>query len=97
MQNIRSTSLVKALKASTSLNLRRFYQPLVQGTENCSEPVSRGLVLGIYSDEKSSTDPGLLTASAQRYNEVIFPNFFFVQSVKLFLDRSTQMADFRNC
>lgn len=42
------------------------------GTEECSQPVSRGLVLGVYADENNHEDDGLLTPAAQRYNEVPF-------------------------
>lgn len=48
---------------------RRWYIPVVTGTENCSEPVSRGLVLGVYADENNKKDTGLLTPAAKQFNE----------------------------
>lgn len=42
----------------------------VIGTEKCSHPPSRGLVLGVYADEHDREDNGLLTPAAAKYNEV---------------------------
>lgn len=49
---------------------RRNFRTVLTGTEECSQPVSRGLVLGVYADENNHDDDGLLTPSALRYNEV---------------------------
>lgn len=39
--------------------------------EKCSEPLLRGLVLGIYTDETNPEDQGVLTATAERYNKKV--------------------------
>ena len=38
--------------------------------EQCSNPASRGLVLGVYADENDRLDIGVLTPTAAKYNEV---------------------------
>lgn len=43
---------------------------VVTGTENCSSPHSRGLVLGVYANEADEMDAGILTPVATLYNEV---------------------------
>lgn len=50
----------------------RFGQPLrgVASTELCSERKSRGLVLGVYSNEDDPTDVVMLTENAAKYNLV---------------------------
>ncbi|XP_037933210.1 cytosol aminopeptidase [Teleopsis dalmanni] len=40
----------------------------LQQTEICADPPSRGLVLGVYSDEEDKSDAGILTPAAWRYN-----------------------------
>lgn len=50
--------------------MRRAYCQIVTGTEDCSTPHSRGLVLGVYSDENEKTDSGMLSAVASSYDEV---------------------------
>lgn len=42
---------------------------VVTGTDGCSTPHSRGLVLGVYSDELDRSDHGQLTPVAANYNE----------------------------
>lgn len=54
----------------TNLTSCRKFQT-VTGTEKCSEPYSRGLVVGVYSDENDRTDTGRLTPMGAKYNEVI--------------------------
>lgn len=49
---------------------RRAYCQIVTGTEDCSTPHSRGLVLGVYSDENDKSDSGMLTPVASSYDEV---------------------------
>lgn len=51
-------------------NFVRNYQKIVMGTEDCSTPLSRGLVLGVYADDSNPKDSGLLTPAAAKYNEV---------------------------
>ncbi|XP_058055744.1 cytosol aminopeptidase-like [Anopheles bellator] len=41
----------------------------VKITEQCSNPASRGLVLGVYADENDRLDIGVLTPTAAKYNE----------------------------
>lgn len=48
------------------------YSSIVTGTEKCSTPVSRGLVLGVYAKEGDKLDIGQLTDTAQKYNMVNF-------------------------
>lgn len=52
--------------------IKRNFRTSLTGTDECSQLVSRGLVLGVYADENNHEDEGLLTQSAQRYNEVVF-------------------------
>lgn len=52
--------------------IKRNFRTVLTGTEECSQPVSRGLVLGVYADENNPEDEGLLTPSGKRYNEVVF-------------------------
>ena len=52
-----------------SLQKRSFVQ-IVTGTEKCSTPHSRGLVLGVYANEEDKLDIGCLTEVATKYNEV---------------------------
>lgn len=49
---------------------RRFVHTPIVGNEKCSEPYSRGLVLGVYADEGDKLDAGILTPMAWRYNKV---------------------------
>lgn len=49
---------------------RRAYCQIVTGTEECSTPHSRGLVLGVYSDENEKHDSGSLSTYASLYDEV---------------------------
>lgn len=44
---------------------------VVTGTEGCSTPHSRGLVLGVYSDELDRADHGILTRVAANYDKRI--------------------------
>lgn len=48
----------------------RAYGQIVAGTDECSTPHSRGLVLGVYSNENDKSDSGMLTPVASLYNEV---------------------------
>lgn len=50
--------------------MRRSYCQIVTGTEDCSTPHSRGLVLGVYTDENDKLDSGMLTPVAASYDEV---------------------------
>lgn len=43
----------------------------VGNTELCSTPNSRGLVLGVYSNEEDKLDIGILTENGAKYNEVL--------------------------
>lgn len=52
------------------VHLRRAFCQIVTGTEDCSTPHSRGLVLGVYSDENDKSDSGMLTPVAASYDEV---------------------------
>ncbi|XP_053691855.1 cytosol aminopeptidase-like [Sabethes cyaneus] len=57
-------------KQFLALTLRRnAHQKIVTGQESCTNPPSRGLVLGVYSDENDRNDIGLLTPTAAKYNE----------------------------
>uniref|UniRef100_A0A182JK17 Cytosol aminopeptidase n=1 Tax=Anopheles atroparvus TaxID=41427 RepID=A0A182JK17_ANOAO len=47
----------------------RSIQHNVRITEQCSNPASRGLVLGVYADENDRLDIGVLTPTAAKYNE----------------------------
>ncbi|XP_067646814.1 cytosol aminopeptidase-like isoform X3 [Eurosta solidaginis] len=40
----------------------------IQQTEICADPPTRGLILGVYSDEEDRSDTGILTPSGWRYN-----------------------------
>lgn len=57
--------------------MHRAYCQIVTGTEDCSTPHSRGLVLGVYTDEKDKADSGRLTAVANAYDEVSLRHFLF--------------------
>ncbi|XP_062551732.1 cytosol aminopeptidase-like [Armigeres subalbatus] len=48
---------------------RNVHGQTVVGTEKCSRPPSKGLVLGVYADEHDREDNGLLTPTAAKYNE----------------------------
>lgn len=52
----------------TSLRLNSSAFRVVTGTEGCSTPHSRGLVLGVYSDELDRADHGILTKTASSYD-----------------------------
>ncbi|CAO1322192.1 unnamed protein product [Diamesa hyperborea] len=54
----------------------------VTGTEKCSEPYSRGLVVGVYSDENDRTDTGRLTPMGAKYNET-YTNGRLMELLKL--------------
>ncbi|ETN62356.1 hypothetical protein AND_005947 [Anopheles darlingi] len=56
---------IKSLQYQTSRNI----QHGVKITEQCSNPASRGLVLGVYADENDRLDIGVLTPTAAKYNE----------------------------
>lgn len=55
------------------VHLRRTFCQIVTGTEDCSTPHSRGLVLGVYSDENDKSDSGMLSPVAMSYDEVGVP------------------------
>ncbi|XP_055586993.1 cytosol aminopeptidase-like [Uranotaenia lowii] len=59
----------KKISKISEFQLRRFGSQMVTGAEKCSNPPSRGLVLGVYADSKNPEDLGQLTPSAARYNE----------------------------
>lgn len=61
--------------------IRRNFRTALTGTEECSQPVSRGLVLGVYADENNHDDDGMLTPSALRYNEVVLLSGKFFSSI----------------
>ncbi|XP_035899778.1 cytosol aminopeptidase-like [Anopheles stephensi] len=63
-QIIRPSSL-KSLQYQAS----RFVQHKAKLTEQCSNPASRGLVLGVYADENDRLDIGVLTPTAAKFNE----------------------------
>lgn len=63
----KSLSLLK-LYNSVLINVGRRHIQIVTGTEKCSTPHSRGLVLGVYSNESDKLDIGCLTSSAWQYN-----------------------------
>lgn len=70
--------LRRALTMRTSIATRHQVQQIVQkrwagvvtGTEKCSTPHSRGLVLGVYANEEDKLDLGCLTENGLKYNEV---------------------------
>lgn len=84
-------NLVKQTLDAFKIHKRSFI-PIVTGAENCSEPASRGLVLGVFADETNIVDPGLLTPAAQKYNEVIFTNLGPKSCLISFTSRLTQMV-----
>lgn len=61
---VRNSNITNYLKIS-----RRFVTTIVTGNESCSEPQSRGLVLGVYSNEDDKLDQGALTPAAWKYNK----------------------------
>lgn len=61
----------KTLHNLWTSTVKRGYAQIVTGTEDCSTPHSRGLVLGVYSDELDKSDSGTLTPVATLYDEVI--------------------------
>lgn len=63
-------SLLTLKSIQTTLFRCRKFQSIVRGTEKCSEQYSRGLVLGVYADEKDKYDPGRLTEVGEIYNTV---------------------------
>lgn len=69
-------SLLKLNPKPISYGLCRKFQSIVRGTEKCSEQYSRGLVLGVYANEKDKFDPGRLTAIGEIYNTVGHKDIF---------------------
>lgn len=70
--------MLAAIRTSVRFHLnsiQKRFSSLVTGTEKCSTPDSRGLVLGVYANEDDKLDLGLLTPNAQKYNEVYKQNF----------------------
>lgn len=67
---------------------RSYYTPVIENTEGCSTPHSRGLVLGVYSNETDKFDDGILTQTASQYDEVFaifFLNFFSYFNIENYL------------
>lgn len=50
--------------------IQKRWAGVVTGTEKCSTPHSRGLVLGVYANEEDKLDLGCLTENGLKYNEV---------------------------
>lgn len=61
---------------------RRWAGGVVTGTEKCSTPHSRGLVLGVYANEEDKLDLGCLTENGLKYNEVIFELVYRIKPLK---------------
>lgn len=59
-----------AFRNAMNLSARKNCGYAVDGQEGCSLPKSRGLVLGIYSDENDKADPGELTSNAKSFDNV---------------------------
>lgn len=65
------SSGVRKIAGIKKLNVIRSYgSQVVTGTDKCSTPHSRGLVLGVYSNEEDKLDLGCLTDNGLKYNEV---------------------------
>ncbi|XP_058465829.1 cytosol aminopeptidase-like [Malaya genurostris] len=56
-------------RSKALVSQRSSHQASVIGAEKCSNPPSRGLVLGVYADEHDKDDLGMLTPTAAKYNE----------------------------
>ncbi|XP_058818180.1 cytosol aminopeptidase-like [Topomyia yanbarensis] len=61
--------LKPVLPRTLDATLRRNSTQTIKGVEQCASPPSKGLVLGIYSDEEDIFDTGTLTPAGARYNE----------------------------
>lgn len=50
--------------------IQKRFMEIVTGTENCSTPSSKGLVLGVYADEHEDCENSMLTSVASAFDQV---------------------------
>lgn len=70
VRKIAAAAAATAVKPSNASKAANNNQNCMPEEDRCSDPNSRGLVLGVYANEDDRLDSGVLTPVGWKYNKV---------------------------